>query len=176
MFALYTNPRGNSGYLLNTDNCPTAAVAFGYFENLFALRDVVLVQNELVRIKSLSSLLDQVGHQEYLYEIFVDATEQVFTQLIQAIQDDVRDDSFLVNTFNVEYSSNAILTHFRVSIGRFVLCLVQQLTMLASHECVDEIESPAVSSVYCHAIESILRNPGRNRQIRDRRGRASGPD
>jgi len=75
-----------------------------------------LIQNELVRIKSLSSLLDQVGHQEYLYEIFVDATEQVFTQLIQAIQDGVRDDSFLVDTFNVEYSSNAILTHFRVGL------------------------------------------------------------
>lgn len=92
------------------------AVAFGYFENLFALRDLVLIQNELVRLKSLSSLLDQVGHQDYLYEIFVDATEQVFAQLIQAIQDGVHDDSFLVNTFNVEYSSNAILTHFRVGL------------------------------------------------------------
>lgn len=69
-----------------------------------------------MRIKSLSSLLEQVGHEEYLYEIFVDATEQVFTQIIQAIQDGVRDDSFLVSAFNVEYSSNAILTHFRVSI------------------------------------------------------------
>ena len=73
------------------------------------------MQNELVRIKSLSSMLDQVGHQEYLYEIFVDATEQVFAQVTQAIQDGVRDDSFLVNAFNSEYSSNAILTHFRVS-------------------------------------------------------------
>lgn len=69
-----------------------------------------------MRIKSLSSLLDQVGHQDYLYEIFVDATEQVFTQLIQVIRDGVRDDSFLVDTFNVEYSSNAILTHFRVGL------------------------------------------------------------
>lgn len=87
----------------------------------------MLVQNELVRIKSLSSLLDQVGHQEYLYEIFVDATEQVFTEVIQAIQDGVRDDSFLVNLFNVEYSSNAILTHFRVSgccFGFFLFCFV----------------------------------------------------
>lgn len=101
-------------------NCGWRAVAFGYFENLFALRDLVLIQNELVRIKSLSSLLDQVGHQDYLYEIFVDATEQVFTQLIQAIQDGVRDDSFLVDTFNVEYSSNAILTHFRLLTGAWM--------------------------------------------------------
>lgn len=83
----------------------------------------MLVQNELVRIKSLSSLLDRVGHQEYLYEIFVDATEQVFTEVIQAIQDGVRDDSFLVNLFNVEYSSNAILTHFRVSVVWLLLWL-----------------------------------------------------
>ena len=153
-----------------------AAVAFGYFEHLFSLRDLVLVQNELVRIKSLSSLLEQVGHEEYLYEIFVDATEQVFTQIIQAIQDGVRDDSFLVNAFNVEYSSNAILTHFRVSITTIYYVMpvsFQQLTMtfflmyIAAHECMDETESPAVSSVYRCSLGSILCNTSRDRQIGD---------
>lgn len=153
-----------------------AAVAFGYFEHLFSLRDLVLVQNELVRIKSLSSLLEQVGHEEYLYEIFVDATEQVFTQIIQAIQDGVRDDSFLVNAFNVEYSSNAILTHFRVSITTIYYVMpvsFQQLTMtfslmyIATHECMDETESPAVSSVYRCSLGSILCNTSRDRQIGD---------
>lgn len=90
------------------------------------------MQNELVRIKSLSSLLDQVGHQEYLYEIFVDATEQVFTEVIQAIQDGVRDDSFLVNLFNVEYSSNAILTHFRVSAAWLLLWFFGTVTDIGS--------------------------------------------
>lgn len=92
----------------------------------------MLVQNELVRIKSLSSLLDQVGHEEYLYEIFVDATEQVFTEVIQAIQDGVRDDSFLVNLFNVEYSSNAILTHFRVSFAWLLLWFFGPVTDIGS--------------------------------------------
>lgn len=146
------------------------AVAFAYFENLFALRDTMLVQNELVRIKSLSSLLDQVGHQEYLYEIFVDATEQVFAEVIQAIQDGVRDDSFLVDSFNVEYSSNAILTHFRVSALRDCFVLVLWLTLVlcaAFNKFVDEIESPAVSSVCSHASGPILRNTSRDGKIGD---------
>jgi ubiquitin thioesterase protein OTUB1 len=91
-----------------------SAVAFGYFENLFLLRDSTKVQQELARIKSLSRLLDQVGQQEYLYEIFVDATEELFSQIIQSIQSGVPEESFLVNAFNSEYNSNAIITHFRV--------------------------------------------------------------
>lgn len=145
------------------------AVAFGYFENLFGLRDIVLVQNELVRIKSLSSMLDQVGHQEYLYEIFVDATEQVFTQIIQAIQDGVRDDSFLVNAFNTEYSSNAILTHFRVSdqlhVKISLLNLVTDTISPALNQLVDEVEPPAVSGFHSHTSGSILRDTSRDRKI-----------
>lgn len=56
-----------------------------------------------------------MGQQEHLYEIFVDETEQVFSQITEAIQNGIRDDSFLVDAFNSEYNSNAIITHFRVS-------------------------------------------------------------
>lgn len=73
------------------------------------------MQSELLRIKSLNVLLDQVGQQEHLYEIFVDETEEVFSQITEAIQNGVQDDSFLVDAFNSEYNSNAIITHFRVS-------------------------------------------------------------
>lgn len=90
------------------------AVAFGYFETLFALRDPIRLQQELTRIKSLNTLLDQVGQQEHLYEIFVDATEEVFAQTSQAIQNGDQDETYLVNAFNEEYNSNAIITHFRV--------------------------------------------------------------
>lgn len=89
-------------------------MAFGYFETLFALRDPLRVQQELVRIKSLNALLDQVGHQEHLYEIFVDATEDIFQQISAAIQNGEQDETFLINAFNQEFNSNAILTHFRV--------------------------------------------------------------
>lgn len=94
----------------------SVAVAFGYFETLFNLRDTLQVHNELLRIKQLSHLLDQVGQQEHLYEIFVEATEQVFTQVSEAIQNGVQDESFLVEAFNIDYNSSAVITHFRVSI------------------------------------------------------------
>ncbi|OJJ34172.1 hypothetical protein ASPWEDRAFT_173594 [Aspergillus wentii DTO 134E9] len=95
-------------------NCGWRAVAFGYFENLFNLRDTLQIHRELLRIKSMNTLLDQVGQQEHLYEIFVDATEEVFNQISEAIESGVRDDSFLVEAFNNEYNSNAIITHFRL--------------------------------------------------------------
>lgn len=91
------------------------AVAFGYFENLLNLQNLMQVRHELARIKSMNALLDQTGQQEHLYEIFVDATEDVFNQIATAIQSGIRDETFLVDAFNEEYNSNAIITHFRVS-------------------------------------------------------------
>ncbi|OXV09308.1 hypothetical protein Egran_02930 [Elaphomyces granulatus] len=95
-------------------NCGWRAVAFGYFESLFTLRDPLRVQQETTRIKSLSRLLDQVGQQEHLYEIFVEATEGVMMQILNSIQKRVADEAFLVEAFNDEYNSNAIITHFRL--------------------------------------------------------------
>lgn len=111
------------------------------------------MHRELLRIKSLSSLLDQVGQQEHLYEIFVEATEQVFTQVSEAIQNGVHDESFLVEAFNIDYNSSAVITHFRVSIPRHIQTLYLSLknrawrlatltceNAIASHKCMDEIE------------------------------------
>ncbi|CRG82901.1 ubiquitin thioesterase protein OTUB1 [Talaromyces islandicus] len=95
-------------------NCGWRAVAFGYFENLLNLRDVVKAQQELARIKSMNRLLDQVGHQEYLYETFVDATEEAFNQVIDSINKGVPDEEFLVNIFNDFNESMSIITHFRL--------------------------------------------------------------
>jgi ubiquitin thioesterase protein OTUB1 len=95
------------------------AVAFGYFEKLFTLRDTLKVQQELARIKSMNRLLDQVGHQEYLYETFVDATEETFGQVIDSIQKNVPNESFLEDIFNDFSQSMSIITHFRVSSDSF---------------------------------------------------------
>jgi ubiquitin thioesterase protein OTUB1 len=92
------------------------AVAFGYFENLLNLRDAAKAQQELARIKSMNRLLDQVGHQEYLYETFVDATEEAFNQVIDSINKGVPDEGFLVNIFNDFNESMSIITHFRVHV------------------------------------------------------------
>lgn len=101
-------------------NCGWRAVAFGYFENLFALRDTIKVQQELARIKSMTSMLDQVGHQEYLYETFVDATEETFAQVIDSIQKNTPNESFLEDIFNDFSQSMSIITHFRLLTGAWM--------------------------------------------------------
>jgi ubiquitin thioesterase protein OTUB1 len=64
----------------------------------------------------MTRLLEQVGHQEYLYETFVDITEETFGQVIEAIQKGFPDESFLVDIFNDFSQSMSIITHFRVSL------------------------------------------------------------
>lgn len=91
------------------------AIAFGYFENLFRLRDSAKVEQELARIKSLNSLMDSVGQQEHLYDIFVDATVELLEQMSTVIGNGSHDDACIVNAFNEEYNSSAIITHFRVN-------------------------------------------------------------
>ncbi|CAI7617563.1 unnamed protein product [Penicillium pancosmium] len=95
-------------------NCGWRAVAFGYFETLFARRDPTHLQRELARIKSLSLLLDQVGQPEHLYKFFVEATADIFDRTFAAIQNGEQDEAFLVNAFNEEYNSNAVLAYFRL--------------------------------------------------------------
>ncbi|KAJ5555092.1 hypothetical protein N7535_007537 [Penicillium sp. DV-2018c] len=96
-------------------NCGWRAVAFGYFETLFALRDTIRIEAEIQRMRSLTALLDQVGLSDSIYEIFVDATEDVLKQTHAAILSGAQDETFLVETFNEGYTSEAIITHFRVS-------------------------------------------------------------
>jgi hypothetical protein len=96
---------------------PCAAVAFGYFETLFALRDIGRIQNEIERLKSLNVLLERVGIAEHIYEIFVDTTEDILSRIQAAIQNGNQDETFLVEAFNENYSSDAVITHFRVSIS-----------------------------------------------------------
>lgn len=71
---------------------------------------------ELERIKSFNQLLDAIGQDETLYEIFVDATEDLFLQVSCAIENGNQDEIFLLDAFNAEYNSNAIITHFRVDL------------------------------------------------------------
>lgn len=89
-------------------------MAFGYFESLFALRDQAKIAQELARIKSFNAMFDAVGQQEHLYEIFVDATEELLKSMAEQIANNNQDETFIVDAFNNEWNSNAIITHFRV--------------------------------------------------------------
>ncbi|CAG7990076.1 unnamed protein product [Penicillium nalgiovense] len=95
-------------------NCGWRAVAFGYFETLFALRDTLRIETEIRRMKSLTTLLERVGLSDSIYEIFVDATEEILNRTHAAIQNGAQDESFLVDAFNEGYCSDAIITHFRI--------------------------------------------------------------
>ncbi|OJD24926.1 hypothetical protein ACJ73_03710 [Blastomyces percursus] len=95
-------------------NCGWRAVAFGYFETLFNLRDTAKLEQELARVKSLNESLDSIGCQKYIYEMFVEVTEDVFGQISGAIAEGSYDDSFLLDAFNDESKSSAIITHFRL--------------------------------------------------------------
>lgn len=133
------------------------AVAFGYFETLFSLRDILRLEQELARIKSLTYTLDRVGYAEHLYEMFIDATEEIFARTREAIHNGDQDESFLVNAFNNEYQSNSVLMHFRV---RHLLQFPDYLMAndpLAFDQRLDEAECSSVSSILVCSVGTILR-------------------
>ncbi|KAL4884716.1 peptidase C65 Otubain-domain-containing protein [Aspergillus karnatakaensis] len=125
-------------------NCGWRAIAFGYFENIFNLRDPAHAQREMLRIKSLNTLLDQTGQQEAMYEMFVDATMEAFESVLNAINRGERHDSFLVDLFNDGYNSTAIITHFRLLASAWMKLNHQQfqgfLSMPLNQYCSTRIE------------------------------------
>lgn len=80
----------------------------------------------------MNTLLEQVGQQQHLYEIFVESTEEIFTQISEAIRNGVQDESFLVDAFNDEYNSSAIITHFRVSDSYHALFILWLADLMVS--------------------------------------------
>jgi ubiquitin thioesterase protein OTUB1 len=133
------------------------AVAFGYFETLFSLRDILRVEQELARIKSLTYTLDRVGYAEHLYEMFIDATEEVFLQTSEAIRNGDQDETFLVNAFNNEYQSNSILMHFRVRYASHSSDQLMADNFTAFDQRLDEAESRTLSSILVCSVGTILR-------------------
>ena len=81
-------------------------MAFGYFETLFSLRDILRVEQERIRIKSLAYTLDQVGYAEHLYEMFTDATDEMFAQISTAMTPSEGLDESRWNPFDERYVSD----------------------------------------------------------------------
>ncbi|KAI9660849.1 MAG: hypothetical protein M1829_006459 [Trizodia sp. TS-e1964] len=100
-------------------NCGWRAVAFNYFELLFRLQDLALIQREESRIRSLSNLMNRVGLSDYLYEDFVDATLRLLraTAVAVAMQ---HSDSLLLQAFNDPEVSSSIIAHFRCVTSAFM--------------------------------------------------------
>lgn len=144
------------------------AVAFGYFETMFALRDPMRIQREITRFKSLKTLLKQVGYSEHLFEIFTHATEDLFTKIINAIQSSVGDESFLVDAFNNNFTSSAVIKHFRVC-GALFLVLMEANYCPAFDHVLDETKPPPIPGILAFATGAVFRLASRpaNRPVED---------
>ncbi|KAI5812885.1 peptidase C65 Otubain-domain-containing protein [Pyronema omphalodes] len=102
-YAAYRKIRGDG-------NCGWTAIAFGYFEQLLKLGDVNRIGMEHARVASLNGLLSMAGIASYIYEDFTDVTFELF-KIMAAGKVDL---TALVNYFNDESFSNAIVMHFRL--------------------------------------------------------------
>lgn len=91
------------------------AIAYGYFETLFHLKDTSKIAEEINRLKGLNSLLDAAGNQEFLYDMFVESTTDLLEVTSEAILQGKSDETFLVDAFNTDSISNSVITHFKVS-------------------------------------------------------------
>ncbi|KAL8743374.1 MAG: hypothetical protein Q9190_004254 [Brigantiaea leucoxantha] len=108
-------PRTYSHYrtVKGDGNCGWRALAFGYFEALLRLGDSSKIAREVVRLKSLNNLLNTTGLDPDLYIDFVEVTLELLEQTATSFpcQDD---GAALLNSFNDEGLTGAIITHFRL--------------------------------------------------------------
>ena len=86
---------------------------FGYFESLMSA-GLPKIASEKLRIQSFNDTLVAVGYDFATVEFFIDETLDLFDSLRDGIQSGQASETFLLDVFNQEDRSNAILFHFRV--------------------------------------------------------------
>ncbi|KAI9784256.1 MAG: hypothetical protein M1816_000928 [Peltula sp. TS41687] len=94
-------------------NCGWRALAFGYFETLIRNGGRSRILEEQTRLKSLNNLLNRVGFDKDLYEDFVDETFHLLRELASLLPSPDAA-SILLQRFNSDEVSSAIITHFRL--------------------------------------------------------------
>lgn len=90
------------------------ALAFGFLEALLHAKDRTVIDGERARLESLNRMLDDAGHSRDLYEDFTQTTLDLLDAIAEHLpcRDDGQD---LLERFNEDGVSSAIITHFRVS-------------------------------------------------------------
>ena len=63
----------------------------------------------------MATTLTEMGHEEYLYEPFLDSTLNILAEIVQGIQRGEPDETFLLDAINAPYVSDSIVAFFRVS-------------------------------------------------------------
>ena len=89
------------------------ALAFGFLEALLHAKDRAVIDGERARLESLNRMLDDAGHSRDLYEDFTQTTFDLLDAVAERLpcRDDGQD---LLERFNEDGVSSAIITHFRV--------------------------------------------------------------
>lgn len=95
------------------------ALAFGYFETLLRSGNRGRILEEQTRLKSLNNLLNRVGFDKDVYEDFFDETFNLLGELASLTPAPVAA-STLLERFNDDAVSSAIITHFRVCTFLFI--------------------------------------------------------
>lgn len=91
-------------------------MAFGYFETL--LGDPSRIRTEISRLQGLNTLISAIGYEEDLYIDFVEQTLDLLEKIAKpASGQDVS--QTLLEQFNDDGVSNAIITHFRVGFSSY---------------------------------------------------------
>lgn len=138
------------------------AVIFGYYESLLRLGDKQKILEEETRLKSLHNILNQVGYQEYIYEIWADEAFLLLQEVAASIgQPD--DEAALLAAFNDDNRSKSIMTYFKARSSHH--CLISAL-FAADHPPVFDLSmaanpSRSVPASRRKANSRILRHPHR---------------
>jgi hypothetical protein len=104
-----------------------SAISFLYFEILYQLGDRAKIETEIRRLTALNNLLTDAGFSDFVYMDFCEVTIELLQKTIDAILNGSGDD-FLVESFNDEDVSSAIIMHFRVSFLLLLLNLMEDDT------------------------------------------------
>lgn len=91
------------------------AIGFGYFENLVRFGDVNQLQAESARLAALNDYIEKVGgYSPFIIEDFVEVTLDLFAEIIQAVSQGQDAMPILMDKWNAEDSSSAMIYHLRL--------------------------------------------------------------
>ena len=92
------------------------AVLFGYFMNLVLIGNEAKILEEQTRLSRLSTLLDEAGMSEYVYEDWVNASLTLLGELVAALKNG-RAIEVIERAFNDEENSPMLVQHLRVRLS-----------------------------------------------------------
>jgi len=94
--------------------CGWRATVFSYFELLLHSGDPSLVQLEKIRFETFADTMTQIGMDYELLADMFEYTWQLFDRIAEAVQNNVPDDSIVLNILNDENPSNSVVYHFKM--------------------------------------------------------------